>query len=120
MEASLYKVETFVPQKQVELVIEALNQINALTIGGNYDHCIFQSSGIGSWRPLDGADPFLGTVGEVCYEKEMKLEFTCKKERIKQVLETIKKVHPYEVPVINVLPVFSYEDMIEDKPKRKE
>lgn len=115
MEFHLYKVETFVPTNQADNIIEALNQIGALTIGGNYDHCIFQCKGTGSWRPLDGATPFLGTIGEICYAKEVKLEFTCKKELIRETLRTIKKEHPYEVPVINVLPVFSYEDMIEDK-----
>lgn len=110
MTTKLYKVETFVPESHVENLIDALNEIGALTIGGNYDYCIFQSSGIGSWRPLDGADPFLGTVGEVCEAKEIKIEFTCKSEIIKEVLNTIKQKHPYEEVVINVLPTLSYED----------
>jgi hypothetical protein len=107
----LYKVETFIPETHVKIVLDALNDIGALTIGGNYDYCVFKTQGIGSWRPLEGADPYNGTIGDICIANEIKIEFTCKHEVIKEVINTIKRYHPYEEVVINVLQVLTYEIM---------
>lgn len=106
----LYKIETFIPKSHVDQVIDALNAIGALTIGGNYDYCVFRTQGIGSWRPLEGADPFMGSIGDICKAEEIKIEFTCKQEVVKEAIRSIKEKHPYEEVVINVLPVLSDED----------
>lgn len=37
---------------------------------------------------------------------ELKAEVTCRTERLKETLAAIKKVHPYEEPVINVIPLY--------------
>ena len=110
MSEKLFKVETFIPQSHVDQVVDALNEVGALTIGGNYDYCVFRSRGVGSWRPLEGADPFMGHVGNVSKEEETKIEFTCRQAVVKDALDTIEQAHPYEEVVINVLPVFTRED----------
>lgn len=107
MENKFVKIETFIPEEYIKQLRKSLNAIGALTIGGNYDNCMSYSKVIGSWRPLKGAHPFNGEVGEVCEAEECKVEFTCRAEIIKKVVETIKEVHPYEVPVINVIPVIN-------------
>ncbi len=112
MNEKYYKVETFIPASHVDKVIDALNEAGELTIGGNYDYCVFRTQGTGSWRPLEGADPYLGSIGSVCRADEIKIEFTCKNEVIKEALKTIRKTHPYEEVVINVLPVMTYGDFI--------
>ncbi|AJA47461.1 hypothetical protein CPAST_c13820 [Clostridium pasteurianum DSM 525 = ATCC 6013] len=106
MEFEFFKIETFIPEEYVEELRECLNSIGALTIGGNYDNCMAVSRVTGYWRPLSGADPFKGEAYKVSREIECKIEFSCKSEILKEVLTVIKKVHPYEVPVINVLPNF--------------
>lgn len=115
MDFKYVKFEVFIPEEYVDGLREALNKIGALTIGGNYDNCMSVSKVIGSWRPLEGADPFNGKVGELCKAEECKVEFTSKKELAKQIMETIISVHPYEVPVINMLPIIngmSIEDIL--------
>jgi len=111
MSMKLYKIETFIPESHVEKVLDALNDIGALSIGGNYDYCVFRTRGIGSWRPLEGAEPFIGSIGDVCKAEEIKMEFTCKQEMVKEAIKMIKQKHPYEEVVINVLPILSYEDL---------
>ena len=106
----IYKIETFIPESHVDKVIDALNEVGALTIGGNYDYCVFRSPGIGSWRPLEGADPFIGAVGNFCKAEEIKVEFTCKQEVVKNAVKMIKEKHPYEEVVINILPVLTDAD----------
>ena len=82
-----------------------------MTIGGNYDNCMTVSKVIGSWRPLEGANPFEGSIGEICTAEEIKVEFCCKRDIVKAVVETIKRVHPYEVPVINIIPIVDIEEI---------
>lgn len=112
MEFSIFKVETFIPEEYVKQLRESLNNIGALSIGGNYDNCMSVYKVMGSWRPLEGADPFEGKIGEICEAEECKVEFTCRREIIKEAVETIKKVHPYEVPVVNVIPILSAETIV--------
>ncbi|GAA0123510.1 MAG: divalent cation tolerance protein CutA [Clostridium argentinense] len=107
MEFSLVKVEVFIPREYINELRYKLNEIGALTIGGNYDNCMSYSMVVGSWRPLEGANPFNGQIGEICEAEEAKVEFCCKVELIKEVVKIIKIVHPYEVPVINILPIIN-------------
>lgn len=111
MKCKYIKVETFIPKQYVNKLRESLNDIGALTIGGNYDNCMSVSKVSGSWRPLDGAHPFNGEVGEICEAEECKVEFTCRKEILKKTVAVIKEVHPYEVPVINALPVLDLMEL---------
>lgn len=107
MNSDCYKIETFIPREYLDSLREELNKVNALTIGGNYDNCMAVSKVIGSWRPLNNANPFKGKLGEVCKEEEYKVEFCCRESVVKDAINTIKKVHPYEEPVINIIPIFT-------------
>lgn len=100
MEFKFFKIETFIPEEYVENLRESLNDIGTLTIGGNYDNCMAVSKVTGHWRPLKGANPFQGEPYKVSKEIE------CKIEILEEAVKVIKQVHPYEVPVINVLPNF--------------
>ena len=44
--------------------------------------------------------------GTISTEPELKAEVTCRTERLEETLAAIKKVHPYEEPVINVIPLY--------------
>lgn len=101
MEFKNVKVETFMPQEYFNELLEKLNSIGALTIE-NYDSCVSTSVVMGHWRALEGANPFEGKVGVLCEEEELKVEFKSKYELMDKIIEIIKEVHPYEVPVINV------------------
>ena len=68
-----------------------------------------QNSSLLTWgsqrRPLEGTDPFLGTPGEVCQAEELKIEVCCRGERLRETLAAVRAAHPYEEPVINVIPL---------------
>lgn len=104
MEFEFYKVETYIPQEYVDKLRKSLNDAGALTIGGHYDNCMSLSKVESFWRPLNGANPFKGEIGKVCRVQEIKVEFCCRKEVLSTAVEVIKKVHPYEAPVINIIP----------------
>ncbi len=60
---------------------------------------------MGTWRPLEGSEPYSGTVGEISCEPELKVEVTIRAERLRDTIRAIKNVHPYEEPVINAIPL---------------
>ncbi len=68
-----YKIISFVPEKDVNTVANALYEAGAGAIG-NYSHCGFQASGTGSFKPLKGSNPTIGKRGEVERVNEIKLE----------------------------------------------
>jgi hypothetical protein len=96
-----YKLVVYVPQSHVENVRIAVCGAGAGAFG-NYDSCSFMSSGIGTFKPLPGANPTLGKVGELERVGEARLEVTVEKDKLKAVIAAMKKVHPYEMPAYDV------------------
>ena len=99
------KLEIFIPETHLAILQTALQAVDAGHIG-NYDCCLSYSPVIGCWRPLEGTSPYLGSVGEISSEPELKVEVTCPTEQVDRTVEAIKAVHPYEEPVINVIPLY--------------
>ncbi len=98
----MYKLSFFVPKEQKEKVKEALFSIG---VGAyeNYDKCSWEIEGTGQFRPLQGANPFLGKVGEVERVVEYKVEMICKDELIQKAVQTLKETHPYEEVAYEVI-----------------
>ncbi len=96
------KLEIFVPRTHLEPLRAALTAVDAGHIG-KYDSCLSVTETVGWWRPLPGADPYDGTVGQLCSAPEYKVEVTCRADRLRQTLAAVRAAHPYEEPVINVI-----------------
>lgn len=105
MEFQYCKMEIFVPETHLPAIQKALQEVDAGHIG-NYDSCMSVSAVTGYWRPLEGCDPYIGDVGEISCEPEVKVEVTVYTEAVNQTIAAVKKVHPYEEPVINVIPLW--------------
>lgn len=96
------KLVTYVPKDHAQVVADAI----ALSGGGqlgNYDNCHFIIEGKGTFRPLAGASPFIGEIGETEIVEEVRVETIVPKALIKQVVGELIKVHPYEVPAYDIL-----------------
>jgi hypothetical protein len=104
MKTRLVKIVTTVPETHTEIVLEALGDAGAGVLG-NYTHCSMTSKIIGRFKPVEGANPFIGTVGNLEEVVEDKIEVTCERSKIKEVFEALKKVHPYEEIVFDVSPL---------------
>lgn len=104
MKQEVYKLEIFLPESHFDAVREALWSVDAGHIGA-YDRCMSWSRVHSCWRPLEGTAPFLGTPGEVCRAEELKVEVCCRGERLRETLAAVRVAHPYEEPVINVIPL---------------
>ncbi len=107
MDTKHVKLEIFIPVENVDGLRRALADAGA-GIFGNYDHCCSVTPVRGYWRPLEGANPYDGTVGEVSEGHEGKVEVNCPRAILPQVMRAIRQVHPYEEPLINIIPLLDY------------
>ena len=92
---NLYKIEFYVPESHLEAVKSAMFAAGAGRVG-DYDSCAWQTLGQGQFRPLEGANPYLGQTGKVETEPEFKVEMVCAGKFMRAVVEAMKGSHPYE------------------------
>ncbi len=92
---TLYKIAVYVPVSHEIIVREALGEAGAGYIG-NYSHCTFNTQGIGTFKPEDDANPFIGTVGEIESVKEVKIETIIPSKLLQKTIDNMIKSHPYE------------------------
>ena len=98
---TLMKLAIFVPETHVEIVLSALSKAGAGHIG-DYHSCSFTSSGDGRFRALNGANPFVGEVGEIHVEAEKKIEVVFPASMRNRVLKAMLTTHPYEEPAYDI------------------
>lgn len=99
------KIEIFIPETHLSVLRAALRSVDAGHIG-KYDGCLSYSRVTSCWRPLEGTHPYLGEIGTFSEEPELKVEVTCLREKVEETVAAVKRVHPYEEPVINVIPLY--------------
>lgn len=92
----------YVPVPDTDAVLTALFAAGAGRIG-DYDSCAFIAPGTGQFRPLAGADPTIGAVGELEKVPENRVELTFPRSIRQQVVAALRNAHPYEEPAFHVL-----------------
>jgi dinuclear metal center YbgI/SA1388 family protein len=98
----LDKLVVFVPHEHADAVRAALAAVGAGVLG-DYDSCTFTSTGEGRFRPLDGATPMIGRVGEVEVVPEARVETVFARRLRRDVVAAMKAAHPYEEVAYDVL-----------------
>lgn len=101
----LVKLSVFVPKGHEEQVLDALFQFSGFI--GNYRDCSFQTPGIGTFKPLEGAKPFLGEVGKREHAEETRLEVLLRRPDLAPAVNALLKVHPYEEPAFDLYPLLN-------------
>ena len=91
----LKKLVTFIPSSHLEVVRSSVFLAGAGHIG-NYEECSFVTPGKGTFRAKEGANPFLGSVGEKHHEQESRLELIYESHHESAILKALKESHPYE------------------------
>ncbi|HEY9765140.1 MAG TPA: Nif3-like dinuclear metal center hexameric protein [Chroococcales cyanobacterium] len=90
-----FKLVVFVPSDSTQKVAEALWAAGAGKIG-SYEEASFISSGIGTFKPIEGAHPFIGEIEKREEVKEDRLEVIVPQDCSKEVLAALRASHPYE------------------------
>src|SRR5699024_12388717 len=101
---ALFKLVVFVPASHETELRNALSDAGVGHIGA-YSHCTFQSKGQGTFKPLEGTNPFIGTKDELTVVDEVKLETIVAEEKLPSVLRAMEKAHPYEEVAHDIIPL---------------
>ena len=70
---------------------------------GNYSFASFSVKGVGRFKPESGVHPTIGKVGEIEEVAEEQIQTVCKQADLERIINAIKKVHPYEEIVFDVI-----------------
>lgn len=101
---NLIKVVVFVPKDYATSMKEALGNNGAGYIG-NYSHCSFETIGTGSFKPLEGSNPFIGTTEKVEEVEECRIETIVEEKDLAEIIQVMKQEHPYEEVAYDLYPV---------------
>lgn len=86
-----------VPPGDAERLLAALSAAGAGRVG-QYSDAAWSVEGTAQFRPLAGADPAVGAVGELVRHPETRLEVVAPRARRTAVLTALHGSHPYQQP----------------------
>lgn len=101
---SWYKFVVFVPPEAKEKVREAICAAGGGRYG-NYACCTFNIRGTGTFRPLEGASPYKGKIGDLSYVEEIRMECIVSEEELQDLIYSVIEAHPYEEVAYDVYPL---------------
>lgn len=103
----LKKLVTFAPKNKAEDVRKALFRAGGGELG-NYSECSFNTEGTGTFKPLEGADPFVGEIGKRHEENEVKIEVIFPVYKQQQIIRAMIEEHPYQEVAYDIISLGNY------------
>ncbi|WP_227983309.1 Nif3-like dinuclear metal center hexameric protein [Nocardia spumae] len=91
----------FVPRTHTDTVLAALFGAGAGGAGA-YRECGWRVPGTGQFRPMAGANPAIGTVGDLEFVDEDRIEVVAPPSARAEVLAALRAAHPYEEPAYDL------------------
>lgn len=104
----MLKLIYYVPESHLEFTKLAIFEAGAGGIG-NYEHCAWQVLGIGQFKPVKGANPFIGELEVLEQIPEWRVETIVPEDKAKQVEKALKASHPYEEPAFEFIQIFDID-----------
>lgn len=110
MNVDIKRVKIFVtiPLENVEEVRDAICNAGAGIIG-EYTYCTSSTKSIGTFKPNENANPYIGEKNNLEFVEEEKLEVVCDVDKVKNVIAKLREIHPYEEPAIDIVPLIDEE-----------
>jgi dinuclear metal center YbgI/SA1388 family protein len=93
----IYKFAVYAPIQESDRISQAIFEAGAGKIG-QYTEASFQIKGEGTFKPMEGATPFVGKIGKREVVEEIKIETVVPERNLESVILAMKKAHPYEEP----------------------
>jgi dinuclear metal center YbgI/SA1388 family protein len=97
------KVVVFVPDDALENVRAAMCGAGGFI--GNYSDCSFRAHGVGTFKPLEGAQPYIGEAGKLEQADEWRLETLAPESKLSEVVAAMLQAHPYEEVAYDIYPL---------------
>ncbi len=85
-------------------MLDALFQAGAGWIG-NYSDCSFNIAGTGTFKPMEGTDPFIGKQGKLEKVPEIRIEIVVPESMERKAVQAMLKAHPYEEVAYDLYPM---------------
>lgn len=104
IEINKVKIIVTIPIENVDEVRNAICEAGAGVIG-NYTHCSMSTKCVGTFKPTEEANPYIGERNNLEFVEEEKLEVVCDVNIVKNVISKLREVHPYEEPAIDIIPL---------------
>ncbi|MCH2139604.1 MAG: Nif3-like dinuclear metal center hexameric protein [Phycisphaerales bacterium] len=97
----MMSIVTFVPRDATEAVRDAMAAAGAGRVG-RYACCSTRIDTLGSFRPMEGADPTIGSVGQLEQVEEHRLQMVCGDADLPAAVSALRAAHPYEEPPVQI------------------
>lgn len=107
--SNLYKLAIFTPTSYKDKVLSALFEAGAGHIG-EYSNCSFTSKGTGTFKPMEGATPYVGKIDELESVHEEKIELVVPDFSLANVICAMKESHPYEEVAYDLVPLSNFSN----------
>lgn len=104
------QITTTVPQKNADELRQALGKAGAGVLG-DYSFCSFSINGKGRFKPSENADPHIGEANKLEVVEEEQISVNCDLMDAKQIVAALRQAHPYEEPLIDIVPLIDEEDL---------
>lgn len=104
IEINKVKIIVTIPIENVNEVRNTICEAGAGVIG-NYTHCSMSTKCVGTFKPTNEANPYIGERNNLEFVEEEKLEVVCDVNIVKSVISKLREVHPYEEPAIDIVPL---------------
>jgi dinuclear metal center YbgI/SA1388 family protein len=98
----LDKLVVFAPPSDADPIRKAIADAGAGRIG-DYDSCSWTVTGEGRFRPLDGARPTIGRVGDLERLEEVRIEAVLPRSRRAAVVRAMLAAHSYEEVAFDIV-----------------
>ncbi len=108
MQSQNVKLVIFTPLTHTDIIRETLGSSGAGKIG-NYDFCSFSTRGTGRYRGNENSNPSIGESLRYEAVEEERIEVIVPRTILKEVIETVRKVHPYEEMAFDIYSLEDYE-----------
>ncbi|ETW74678.1 hypothetical protein HETIRDRAFT_482450 [Heterobasidion irregulare TC 32-1] len=115
MSLTRFKLVFFTPSSSTRKILDHLFEKYPEELGkiGQYDQCAFISRGTGQFKPALGANPAIGSVGNLEFVEEDRVELVVNDKggehlELKKTITELKSVHPYEEVAYDVYPLADF------------
>ena len=98
----MLKLIYYVPESHLESTKAAIFAAGAGGIG-DYEHCAWQVLGLGQFKPVKAAQPFIGELNQLEQLPEWRVETIVPEAKAPLVAQALKASHPYEEPAFEFI-----------------
>ncbi|MDQ6715847.1 MAG: hypothetical protein M3Z83_07045 [Actinomycetota bacterium] len=99
----------YVPTESTRDVLDALFAAGAGRLG-SYEQCAWVTRGTGQFRPIEDAQPAIGTLGMLEHVEEDRVEVMLPRALRRDVVTALRAAHPYEEMAFHVIATANCED----------